>query len=97
MTIKINNRNRLLNMLGTVMVNYPINDKSNDNGKSCAYSPIVRDADFNEIDSSIIEMDSSEDIAIAEFNIDDIREYRKRESLGNTYRKTKAYRELLNQ
>ena len=39
--------------------------------------------------------DSSEEIFIAEFDMEKIRSYRKRETWGNAYRKPHAYGELL--
>ncbi len=78
------------NMVGIVAVNY-----SNDGGKSSAYSPIVRDKNKNELDSEILVMDEKEDIKIVEFNLDKIREYRQRETLGDAYRKPYAYTELI--
>ena len=78
------------NMLGIVTVNY-----SNLKGRSSAYSPIVRDINRQERNSEIIVMNENEGISIAEFNLSQIREYRKREFHGDTYRKPYAYTELL--
>ena len=78
------------NMLGIVTVNY-----SNLKGKSSAYSPVVRDVNRNECSSEIVVMDENEGISIAEFNLSQIRDYRKREFHGDTYRKPYAYTELL--
>lgn len=74
------------NMVGIVIVNY-----ANYEGKSSAFSPIVRDKDKKEIDSEILIMDDSESIKIAEFNLDEIRDYRRRENIGYKYRKLYAY------
>ena len=78
------------NMLGIVTVNY-----SNLKGRSSAYSPIVRDANRDGCNSEIIVMNEAEGISIAEFNLSQIREYRRREFHGDTYRKPYAYKELL--
>ena len=77
------------NMVGIVTVNY-----SNCGGKSSAFSPIVRDESKNELDNKIIIMDEKEDIKIVEFNLDDIREYRNKGTLGDAYRKPSVYRYL---
>lgn len=74
------------NMVGIVTVNY-----ANYEGKSSAFSPIVRDKDKKEVDSEILVTDDSESIKIAEFNLDEIRDYRKRENIGYKYRKLYAY------
>lgn len=79
------------NMVGIVTVNY-----ANLGGKSSAFSPIVRDVNKNEIDSTLIVMEDTEAIDFVEFNLDDIRTYRKRETLGNTYRKVRTYKKLIN-
>jgi predicted amidohydrolase len=74
------------------MTNYP----GNRWGNSCAYSPIVFDDDGNYVDNKIISADDiQEDILIAEFDLDSIRNYRKMETWGNAYRKVGAYKELL--
>lgn len=39
--------------------------------------------------------DTTEDIFIAEFDMDRIRDYRKKETWGNAYRKVNAYGSLL--
>lgn len=77
------------NMVGIVTVNY-----ANMGGKSSAFSPIVRDENKNEIESTLLIMDDKESIDFVEFNLEDIRNYRERETLGNTYRKVWAYNEL---
>lgn len=39
----------------------------------------------------------SEGIFIAEFDLDKIRKYRNKEMMGNTFRKVKAYKELISE
>ena len=78
------------NMVGIVTVNY-----ANYGGKSSAYSPIVRDINKNELNSEILVMKDKEDIKIAQFNMNEIREYRRRETLGDAYRKPYAYKQLI--
>ncbi len=77
------------NMVGIVTINY-----SNHGGKSSAFSPIVIDNNKNEIDSQILVMDEKEDIRIVKFNLNEIRDYRKRETLGDAYRKPLLYNYL---
>ena len=65
-------------------------------GSSCAFSPVVFDENGNYLDNTIIKTtDVSEQILIAEFDIDEIRRYRKTETWGNAYRKPQAYTDLL--
>ncbi|MGN1297128.1 MAG: carbon-nitrogen hydrolase family protein [Clostridia bacterium] len=78
------------NMIGIVTVNY-----ANLKGRSSAYSPIIRNINREECDNEIIMMDEKEAIGIAEFNLSKIRDYRKREFQGDTYRKPYAYKELI--
>lgn len=80
------------NMVGVAMANYP-GEKW---GYSCAYSPIVFDENGNYIDNNIVKANSLEEgIIVAEFDLDDIRDYRKSETWGNAYRKVKAYGKLI--
>lgn len=82
------------NMVGIAMANYP-----NGNwGNSCAFSPIVFDRDGNYLDNTIIKTtDVSEQILIAEFDMDRIRLYRSTETWGNAYRKPQSYSDLLSE
>ncbi len=80
------------NMTGVAMSNYP----NTGWGASCAFSPIVFDQNGAYVDNAIvIADDTSEEIIIAEFNIDSIRAYRKSETWGNAYRKVNTYGDLL--
>ena len=66
-------------------------------GMSCAFSPICWDREGNCIDNTLLLADDvSEGIYYVDFNMDEIRTYREREMMGNTFRKTGAYGELLN-
>lgn len=78
------------NMVGIVCVNY-----ANLGGKSSAYSPIVRNQSKQEVNNEILVMDEKEDINIVEYNIEEIRDYRKREVFGDAYRKPYAYSQLI--
>lgn len=80
------------NMVGVAMANYP---KKNW-GNSCAFSPIVFDKNGEYLDNTIIKSDDiSEQVLIAEFDMDSIRQYRKSETWGNAYRKPHAYTNLI--
>lgn len=80
------------NMVGVAMANYP----GKGWGCSCAFSPIVFDENGNCLDNIIVKADDmSEDILIAEFDMNRIRTYRERETWGNAYRKPAAYSDLV--
>lgn len=80
------------NMVGIAMANYP----GEGWGGSCAFSPVVFDKNGNDVDNVILQADDvSEDIYLAEFDMEEIRAYRKRETWGNAYRKPEAYSELV--
>lgn len=78
------------NMTGIVTVNY-----ANYGGHSSAFSPIVRDINMNDVDSELLIMDDIEQIKVVDFNMDEIRDYRNREPLGDAYRKPYAYKDLI--
>lgn len=80
------------NMVGIAMANYPATNW----GNSCAFSPIIFDKNGNYLDNTIIKAtDTAQQILIAEFDLDNIRAYRKSETWGNAYRKPQAYADLL--
>jgi len=81
------------NMVGVVMANPPRKNA----GCSCAFSPINWDENGVPIDNTIVLADDkTEDIFIAVYDIEKLRDYRSHEMMGNTFRKVKAYAELLN-
>ncbi|MCH5297144.1 MAG: carbon-nitrogen hydrolase family protein [Ruminococcus sp.] len=81
------------NMCGIAMAN----PNGFNAGKSCAFSPICWDKNGICIDNTLVIADEfTEGILYAEFDIDEIRNYREHEMMGNTFRKVKAYSELLN-
>lgn len=80
------------NMVGVVMANPP----GENAGCSCAFSPIPWDREGIPVDNVIVMADDkTEDIFMAEYNLEELRHYRSREMMGNTFRKVKAYSELL--
>ena len=81
------------NMCGVAMAN-PNGENA---GNSCAYSPICWDGNGECIDNTLLLADAeTEGLFYADFDMDAIRAYREREMMGNTFRKVKAYAQLLN-
>ena len=81
------------NMCGVAMAN-PNGENA---GNSCAYSPICWDRNGECVDNTLLLADAeTEGLFYADFDMDAIRAYREREMMGNTFRKVKAYAQLLN-
>ena len=81
------------NMTGIAMAN-PNGENA---GNSCAFSPICWDENGNCVDNVLLMADDlTEGLFYAEFDMDELRRYREKEMMGNTYRKVKAYDLLLN-
>ncbi len=76
------------NMVGLAMVNYPA---PKDNGHSIALDGIAFGRDGTSRDMIIVEASEEENIVIAEFDLDALRDYRSREAFGNAYRKPSRY------
>jgi hypothetical protein len=65
-------------------------------GCSCAFSPITWDKNGVAIDNTIVMADDkTEGILMAKYDLEKLRDYRRHEMMGNTFRKVKAYSELL--
>lgn len=80
------------NMVGVAMANYP----GKGWGGSCAFSPIVFDEYGTCLNNVVVNADDTlEDILLAEFDMDEIRAFRERETWGNAYRKPVAYSDLI--
>lgn len=80
------------NMVGVAMAN----PNGINGGCSCAFSPICWDENGECVDNTILLADDmTEGLYYADFDMDTIREYRENEMMGNTFRKVKAYEELL--
>ena len=80
------------NMMGIVMAN----PNGKDRGNSCTFSPICWDRDGVCIENTIFLADEmTERLYYADFDMEQIRSYREREMMGNTFRKVKAYKDLL--
>lgn len=85
------------NMIGIVTVNYP-KGQPDCNGHSSAFDGIAyRPSEAGSRDTLIIEAGEQERIYIADFPIDEIREYRNREVHGNAYRHPQKYHLLVSE
>ena len=80
------------NMVGLALANYAGQQKG---GHSVAYSPIAFDKKGNSSNNLIIEAGEKEGIYMAHFDPEELREYRKRETWGNAYRKPGCYKEII--
>ena len=79
------------NMVGIATVNYP-KGKPDCNGHSSAFDGIAyRPSESGSRDMLIVEAGEREGIYLADFPMDEIREYRSREVHGNAYRHPKKY------
>lgn len=79
------------NMVGIATVNYP-KGQPDCNGHSSAFDGIAyRPDESGSRDTLIIEAGEQEEIYLANFPIDEIREYRSREVHGNAYRRPNKY------
>jgi predicted amidohydrolase len=76
------------NMVGVAMANYAA---PQENGHSVAFSPVAFDEAGHSLDPLIVEAGAEEGIYLAEFDMDAIRDWRKREVWGNAYRKPGRY------
>lgn len=82
------------NMVGIATVNYP-KGQPDCNGHSTAFDGMAyRPFESGSRDTLIIEAGEREGIYIADFPVDEIRDYRRQEVHGNAYRRPKKYRLL---
>ncbi len=85
------------NMVGIATVNYPAG-QPDCNGHSTAFDGIAyRPSEPGSRDTLIIEAGEREGIYIADFPVDEIREYRRREVHGNAYRRPRKYKLLISE
>jgi predicted amidohydrolase len=80
------------NMVGVAMTNYP---GAECRGRSVAYSPVAFDLKEQPLDTLIVEAGAEEGIWLAEFDLEELREYRRREAWGDAFRKPARYGRLL--
>lgn len=82
------------NMVGIVTCNYP-SLKPDCNGHSSAFDGVAYLPELNDSrDTCILEADETEGIYIADFDLDMLRNYRKKEVHGNAYRRPELYDKL---
>lgn len=76
------------NMVGVATTNYAT---PQNNGHSAAFSGMAYGGKEKYLDTTIIEAGEEAGIYLAEFDMDKLREYRERETLGNAFRKPRCY------
>ena len=76
------------NMVGVAMANYAA---PQENGHSVAFSPVAFDGNDHSLDTLIIEAGAEEGVYLAQFDMNAIRDWRRREAWGNAYRKPGRY------
>jgi predicted amidohydrolase len=77
------------NMVGVALANYAA---PQENGHSVAYDPMgFAGEDGPARDTLIIEAGETEDVYLARFDLDALRDYRQRETWGNAFRKPRTY------
>ncbi len=80
------------NMVGVAMTNYAA---PQNNGHSVAFDAVAYPVTDGEArDTLILEAGESEDAYLAEFDMESIRAYRRREAWGNAYRRPRLYAKL---
>ena len=85
------------NMVGIATANYPLGQPGC-NGHSTAFDGIAyRPSDSSSRDMLILEAGERQGIYLADFPIDEIREYRRREVQGNAYRHPRKYKLLVSE
>lgn len=83
------------NMVGIATCNYPA-EQPDCNGHSSAFDGVAYLPELPESrDTCILEAGGEEGIYLAEFDMDMIRKYRKKEVHGNAYRHPKKYHALI--
>lgn len=83
------------NMVGIATVNYPVG-QPDCNGHSTAFDGIAyRPSEPGSRDTLVVEAGEWEEIYVADFPVDEIREYRNREVHGNAYRHPRKYKMLI--
>lgn len=83
------------NMVGIATVNYPYG-QPDCNGHSSAFDGIAyRPQDNGSRDTLIVEAGEAENIYMASFPMDELRDYRRHEAHGNAYRRPEKYHALV--
>lgn len=76
------------NMVGVAVTNYAAPQY---NGHSAAFDGIAYEKDGHSRTTSLVQADDKEGVYLAEFDLETLREYRKREVWGNAFRKPGSY------
>ena len=80
------------NMVGVAMANYAAPQA---NGRSVAFDGVAfegpPDVDGQSVDTRLVEAGGDEGVHMARFDLDRLRDYRRRETWGDAYRKPRAY------
>jgi N-carbamoylputrescine amidase len=76
------------NMVGVAMANYAA---PKCNGHSVAYSPIAFSPEGRSLDALVVEAGESEGIFLASFDVEAIRDWRRKEAWGNSFRRPHRY------
>ena len=88
------------NMVGIVVCNYA-DQTPHCNGHSSAFDGIAYDGLLYSSDTpkdmQVLEADGREDVFLAEFDLDELRAYRKTEKFGNAFRRPDRYSLLVNE
>ena len=79
------------NMLGVALANYA---HPQANGHSTAFDGMAFNPDESSRNMLVIEAGEREGVYIAEFDMGRLRDYRRRETWGNAYRRPRLYSEL---
>lgn len=80
------------NMVGVAMTNYA---SPQQNGHSVAFHPIAYGQHGKNRDLLVVEAGEGEGVHLAAFDLDDLREYRHREVMGNAFRRPSRYGALV--
>jgi predicted amidohydrolase len=76
------------NMVGVAMANYAAPQQ---NGHSVAFNAVFYDKSGEPVNPLLAEANEEEGIYLADFNMEEMRAYRERESWGNAFRKPRSY------
>lgn len=81
------------NAVGVAMANYP---RPKNNGQSCAFHPMLfPEGGGQACDNLIVRAGTDEEIVVARFDLDALRDYRERETFGDAFRRPDTYLPLI--
>jgi N-carbamoylputrescine amidase len=82
------------NMVGVALANYPAPKEP---GRSVAFDGIAFDPDGKTRSMTLVEAGEAEGVYLARFDLDALREYRRREGWGNAFRRPRRYQALIDE